>query len=144
MARDEMSAGHESETATVYADWTRDVQDGAQAAGTPVQGAVEEAVSRERTENESVMDARRGTREARSAAVEQEVESGRGEVGREQEKPLVRSAAESVLGTGFATKLFGTADNHAPDGDLDRAANEPDEETAGQGNGKDDAGEAKL
>ncbi len=114
-ARDAVAPRQLRETAGSYAGQAAGIQNRAVAEGVPTPESVEEAVRAARSETQATMDAGRAERGARAADVEGEVATGRAEVKEEQEKPLVQGAAESVLGRGFFQRIFGTADNLAPD-----------------------------
>ena len=127
-ARDELAEEYARRTADAHGGWSSQVRSAAQAAGTPAPGAVEAAAGEARDATAAELETRAAGREGRSGAVAWDVQTGQGAVREEQEKPLLRGAMESVLGDGLTTRLFGSADNRAPDGfsgDLERDPDVP-------------------
>jgi len=117
-ARDALGDAHARRTEAAHAGWSEGVRDRSREAGTPAPGAVEAGAERARAATEGQMAAGAAEREGRRGGTGEEVRSGRTGVEAEIDKPLARHATESVPGVGgwLAGKLFGTAENEAPDG----------------------------
>ena len=115
-ARQEIADWYHGDIGDRQAGAADEIRDRAQAVGTPGPAEVETAVREAQANTENVMEAGRARREGREAAVEGEVQAGREEVEDEREKPFVQRAAESAFGKGFVNRIFGTAENQAPDG----------------------------
>ena len=118
------------EIAEIHAGSAAAVRGRAAEANAPTPEEVEEAVRAAGAGAAGAMAAGGAAREARAAAVGQEVETGRAAVEREREKSLARGAAESLLGPRFAHRLFGTADNPPLDGFEPERPPEPPPETS--------------
>ena len=98
--------------------WREDVRDRARAAGAPGPGEVERDAIRERAATKADMTVSEAGREARAGLTRERAREERAAVAVEADKPLERGATESVplIGGWLANKLFGTAENTAPDG----------------------------
>ena len=98
--------------------WQRDVRDRAGAAGAPEPGDVPGDAIRERAAAKADMTVMEAGREARAGIARERTLEGRAAAGVEADKPLERHATESVplIGGWLSNKLFGTAENTAPDG----------------------------
>ena len=116
--RDALGEAYMRRTEAAHAGWSDGVRDRGREAGVPAPGAVEAGAERARAAAEGQMAAGAAEREARRGATGENVRSGRSGVEAEIGKPLARHATESVPGVGgwLAGKLFGTAENEAPDG----------------------------
>ncbi len=117
-ARDWLGEAHARETAAAHAGWSAGVRGRAQAVGAPQSDAVEDDARRARAETRGRMAAGQAEREARRDETEAGVGGGQAGVQAELDKPMARHATESLPGVGgwLAGKLFGTAENEAPDG----------------------------
>ena len=105
--------------------WREDVRDRARAAGAPGPGEVESGAIRERAATKADMTVSGAGRGARAGLTRERAREERAGVAVEAGKPLERGATESLplIGGWLANKLFGTAENTAPDGtDASRAA----------------------
>ena len=122
-ARDTLDEAYSRETAAAHAGWSQGVRGRARGAGTPAPGAVDAEAGRARAETQGRMAAGEAKRAARKGTNEEDIQHGQARVEGEIDKPLARHATESLPGIGdwLAGKLFGTAENAAPDGDEDRA-----------------------
>ncbi len=107
--------------------WGEDVRERAGAAGAPGPGEVESDAIRERSETKADMTVSEAGREARAGIARDRTLKGRAAAGVQADKPLERHATESVpsIGGWLAGKLFGTAENTAPDGTGDLPAGGP-------------------
>ncbi|MYF57578.1 MAG: hypothetical protein F4222_00795 [Gammaproteobacteria bacterium] len=116
-SRDVLGETHVRGTAAAYAGWSAGVRDRAGQAGTPAAGAVEAGAGRARAAVEGQMAAGAVEREVRRGDTGDDLREGRADVETEIDKPLARHGMESVPGVGdwLAGKLFGTAENAAPD-----------------------------
>ena len=123
-ARDGLGQAYARETAAAHAGWSEGVRGRARTVGAPQPGAVAEDAGRGRAEAEGRMAAGAAAREARRDAAESEVGAGQAAVEAERDKPMSRHVTESVPGVGgwLAGKLFGTAENAAPDGAMPPAS----------------------
>ena len=121
--------------------WRGDVRDRARAAGAPQPGEVESGAIRERAATKADMTVSEAGREARAGLTRERAREERAAVAVEADKPLERGATESVplIGGWLANKLFGTAENTAPDGTGDPRAEDPraaDPRTGGTAEGE--------
>ncbi|MCY3847051.1 MAG: hypothetical protein OXH69_26320, partial [Acidobacteria bacterium] len=116
-SRDVLGETHVRATVAAHAGWSAGVRDRAGQAGTPAKGAVEVGAGRARAAAEGQMAAGAAEREDRQGDTGDDVRAGQADVDAEIEKPLARHGMESVPGVGdwLAGKLFGTAENAAPD-----------------------------
>jgi len=117
------------ETAAAHGGWAEGVRDRAYVAGAPIPGEVEAAALGERAETRADMTVREAGREAQATAARQDAREGRAGVAAETEKPFEHHATENLpfVGEWLAGKLFGTAENTAPDGTDSRPVRpEPD------------------
>ena len=107
--------------------WRRDARDRAGAAGAPGPGEVESDAIRERAATKADMTVSEAGREARTGIARERTREGQAATGVEADKLLERHATESVplIGGWLAGKLFGTAENAAPDGVEGRPADDP-------------------
>ena len=107
--------------------WRGDVRERARAAGAPGPGEVERGAIRERAATKADMTVSEAGREARAGLTRERAREERAAVAVEADKPLERGATESVplIGGWLANKLFGTAENAAPDGTGDPRAEDP-------------------
>ena len=110
--------GYAGETAAAYGGWSQGVRDRAGAAGTPRPGGVPEDAIREGARAETDMIVRGSAREARTEIAREGALEGRVGVAVETDKPFEHHATENLpfIGGWLAGKLFGTAQNAAPDG----------------------------
>ncbi len=116
--RDEFADAQVGKTHEAHDGWGKDVKERARAAGAPAPGDVDAAAIRERAETKADMTVSEAGREARAGQTEEKARAGRAGVAVQADKPLERHATESVplIGGWLADKLFGTAENAAPDG----------------------------
>ena len=116
--RDELAAAQVRETAAAHGGWSEVVRDRAAGAHAPATGDVGAAAIRERAETKADMTISEAGREARAELTREKTREGRAGVAVQADKPLERHATESVplIGGWLAEKLFGTAENTAPDG----------------------------
>ena len=116
--RDELAAAQVRETAAAHGKWSEAVRDRAAGAHAPAPGDVGAAAMRERAETKADMTVSEAGREARVDQTREKTRDGRAGVTVQADKPLERHATESVplIGGWLAEKLFGTAENAAPDG----------------------------
>ncbi|MDE0334527.1 MAG: conjugal transfer protein TraG N-terminal domain-containing protein [Defluviicoccus sp.] len=117
-ARDRYAETQVREVADARDGWRDDVRDRALAAGAPEPGDVESDALRRRAETKADMTVSGAGREARAGIAREKTHEGRAGVAVEADKPLARGATESApsIGGWLANKLFGTAENTAPDG----------------------------
>ena len=117
-ARDTLSDAYVRETAAAHAGWSAGVRDRAYAADAPVPGEVEAAALGERVETKTDLVMKGAAREARQTVTKDEAAEGRAGIAAETEKPFEHHATENLplVGGWLAGKLFGTAQNAAPDG----------------------------
>ena len=122
-ALDELQA---RETEALYGGWTQRVNVRAERAGTPAAGTVDVSAGEARGATRARMAGGEAERAARGGAARTGVRAGQAGVDERVGQPLSRHVIESVPGVGerLAGKLFGTAANAAPDGDLRRAGSE--------------------
>lgn len=122
-ARDTLGEAYSRETAAAHAGWSQGVRGRARDVGAPAQGAVDAEAGRARADTQGRMAAGEAKRDARKGTTEEDVQHGQARVEGEIDKPLARHATESLPGVGdwLTGKLFGTAENAAPDGDEERA-----------------------
>ncbi len=118
--------------------WRRDARDRAGAAGAPGPGEVESDAIRERAATKADMTVSEAGREARTGIARERTREGQAATGVEADKPLERHATESVplIGGWLAGKLFGTAENAAPDGIEGRPADDPSVRDRGAAGGE--------
>ena len=116
--RDDLAGAHVRETAAAHEGWSGGVRDRAAGAGAPAPGDVDMAAIRARAETKVDMTVGEAGREARAGLTREKARSGSAGVAVQADKPLERHAMESVplIGGWLADKLFGTAENAAPDG----------------------------
>ena len=117
-ARESYAELNAREVAGARDGWREDVRDRARAAGTPGPGEVESGAIRGRAATKADMTVSEAGREARAGLTREHAREERAGVAVEAGKPLERGATESVplIGGWLANKLFGTAENTAPDG----------------------------
>ena len=117
-ARDTLTDAYARETAAAHAGWAEGVRDRAYVADAPIPGEVEAAALGERAETKAGMAGKAAGREAHAGIAKEEARAGRAQVAAETEKPFERHATENLpfVGDWLAGKLFGTAENEAPDG----------------------------
>ena len=116
--RDELAGAQVRETAAAHGGWAQGVRDRAAGAGAPAPGDVRSDAIRERAETKADMTVGEAGREARADLTRDKARSGSAGVAVQADKSLERHATESVplIGGWLADKLFGTAENAAPDG----------------------------
>jgi len=116
-ARDALGEAQARGTAAAHAGWTAGVRERAGQAGTPAPGAVEAGAEHARGAAQRQMAAGAAEREVRQGDTGDDVRAGQVDVDAQIDKPLARHGMESVPGVGgwLAGKLFGTAENAAPD-----------------------------
>ena len=126
-ARDRYADTQVREVAEAQEGWREEVRDRARTAGAPEPGDVESDAIRERAATKADMTVSGAGREARTGLTRERTREGGAGVAVEADKPLERHATESVplVGGWLANKLFGTAENAAPDGTEDRSAHGP-------------------
>ena len=117
-AAGEVRGAYGRETAAAHGGWSAAVRDRAGAAGTPRPGGVPEDAIREGARAETDMIVRGSAREAKTEIAREDALEGRAGVAAETQKPFERHATENLplIGGWLAGKLFGTAQNAAPDG----------------------------
>ena len=117
-ARDRYADAQVRKVADARDGWRDDVRDRARAAGAPEPGDVGSDALRRRSETKADMTVSGAGREARAGIAREKTREGRAGVAVEADKPLARGATESApsIGGWLANKLFGTAENTAPDG----------------------------
>ncbi len=116
-ARDTLAEAYARETAAAHAGWAEGVRDRAYVADAPLPGEVAAKALGARAETAADMTVTEAARDARSATAREDARDGRAGVAAETEKPLAHHATQSapVIGEWLAGKLFGTAENTAPD-----------------------------
>ena len=116
--RDRYADSQVRKVAEARDDWRGDVRDRAEATGAPEPGDVESDAIRERSETKADMTVSETGRESRTKFARERIREERAGVAVEADKPLARGATESVplIGGWLSNKLFGTAENTAPDG----------------------------
>ena len=117
-ARESYSDLNAREVGGAREGWREDVRDRARAAGAPGPGEVESGAIRERAATKADMTVSEAGREARAGLTRERAREERAAVAVKAGKPLERGATESLplIGGWLANKLFGTAENTAPDG----------------------------
>ena len=117
-ARDSYAGTQVREVADARGGWREEVRDRARAAGAPEPGDVESDAIRQRSETKADMTVSEAGRTARTKVTRDRARQESAAVAVEADKPLERHATESVplVGGWLANKLFGTAENTAPDG----------------------------
>ena len=117
-AAGEVRGAYGRETAAAHGGWSAAVRDRAGDAGTPRPGDVPEDAIREGARTETDMIVRGSAREAKTGIAREDALEGRAGVAVERDKPFERHATENLpfIGGWLAGKLFGTAQNAAPDG----------------------------
>ncbi len=117
-AAGELRGEYGRKTAAAYGGWSEGVRDRAYVADAPVPGEVEAAALGERVETKTDLIMKGSAREARETVTKDEAAEGRAGVAAETEKPFEHHATENLplVGGWLAGKLFGTAQNAAPDG----------------------------
>ena len=117
-AAGEVPTRYGTETSAAYGGWSAAVRDRAGDAGTPRPGDVPEDAIREGARAETDMIVRGSAREAKTEVTREDAREGRAGVAGERDKPFERHATENLplIGGWLAGKLFGTAQNAAPDG----------------------------
>ncbi len=124
VARDALAGAYARETAAAHAGWSEGVRDRARAAGAPGPGEVEAKAAAGRAGTGADMTVNEAGREARTSIAREDAREGRAGVAAETEKPFERHATENLpfIGEWLAGKLFGTAENAAPDAPHHRPA----------------------
>ena len=114
----EVRGAYGRETAAAHGGWSAAVRDRARDAGTPRPGDVPEDAIREGARAETDMIVRGSAREAKTEVTREDALEGRAGVAAETGKPFEHHATENLpfIGGWLAGKLFGTAQNAAPDG----------------------------
>ncbi len=113
-----LRGGYARETAAAHAGWSAVVRGRAEDAGAPAPGETGAAAMAERVETKTDMTMKGAAREARQTVTRDEAAGGRAGVAVETNKPFAQHATENlpVVGDWLAGKLFGSAQNAAPDG----------------------------
>ena len=113
----EMRVAYGRETAAAYGGWGEAVRDRARDSGTPAPGGTEAAARAERVETKTEMTMKGTAREARQTVTKDEAAEGRAGVAAERSRSFEEHATENLplVGGWLAGKLFGTAENAAPD-----------------------------
>ena len=132
--RDELTDAYARETAAAHGGWAQGVRDRASTADVPEPGDVESGAIRGRAETRADMTVSEAGREARAGVTREKAREGGAGVAAQTEKPFGQHATGNLplIGGWLAGKLFGTAQNAAPDGTEDPragprpAAPEPD------------------
>ena len=127
--RDDLAGVGVRETAAAHGGWAEGVRDRAYAAGAPIPGKVEAKALGMRAQTKAGMTVGEAGRAARTEVTRDKARSESARVAVEADKPLEHHATESVplIGGWLAGKLFGTAENAAPDTAEQRpASREPD------------------
>ena len=117
-AAGELRGSYATETAAAYGGWAEGVRDRARDAGAPRPGEAAAAAMAERVETKTDLVMKGSAREARQTVTRDEAAGGRAGVAAERRKPFEEHATENLpfIGGWLAGKLFGTAQNAAPDG----------------------------
>ena len=117
-AAGELRGAYGRETAAAYGGWAQAVRDRAGEAGAPRPGSVEVGAMEARVETKTEQIMMGTAREARQTVTGREAAEGRAGVAAETGKPFEHHATENLpfIGGWLAGKLFGTAQNAAPDG----------------------------
>ena len=116
--RDEFAGTQTRKIHEAHAGWGNDVRERAHAAGAPEPGDVERDAIRERSKTKADMTVSEAGREALTEHTRDKAREGRAGVAVETQKPFEHHATENLplIGGWLAGKLFGTAENAAPDG----------------------------
>ena len=116
--RDEFAGTQTRKIHEAHAGWGQDVRERAHAAGAPEPGDVERGAIRERSKTKADMTVSEAGREALTEFTQDKAREGRAGVAVETQKSFEHHATENLplIGGWLAGKLFGTAENAAPDG----------------------------
>ena len=116
--RNALGATYADGIGAAHTERTGHARNRARAAGVPSAGQVDAEAGRGRAAVEAGMAAAEAEREARRRRAGDDIGAGRDGVASELDKPFARQATENLpfVGGWLAGKLFGTAENTAPDG----------------------------
>ena len=125
--RDEFAGTQTRKIHEAHAGWGQDVRERAHAAGAPEPGDVERGAIRERSKTKADMTVSEAGREALTEFTQDKASEGRAGVAVETAKPFEHHATENLplIGGWLAGKLFGTAENAAPDGTEGQRTEDP-------------------